>query len=45
MTNPVPKARAMTPAQVVAYLQVSERSVVQWLREGLDTTDEQQSSR
>ncbi len=25
MTNPVPKARAMTPAQVVAYLQVSER--------------------
>ena len=25
MTNPVPKARAMTPAQVVAYLQVIER--------------------
>ena len=34
MTNPAPKVLPMTLAQVAAYLQVSERRVVQWLREG-----------
>ena len=34
MTDPMLKARSMTSAQVAAHLQVSERKVVQWLREG-----------
>ena len=33
-TDPVPEVRSMTPAQVAAHLQVSERRVVKWLREG-----------
>ena len=34
MTDPVVKARPMTPAEVAAHLQMSERRVIQWLREG-----------
>ena len=34
MTDPVPKIRPMTQAQAAAYLQVSERRVVQWFHEG-----------
>ena len=34
MTDTVPKGRSMTPAQVAVHLQISERRVIQWLREG-----------
>ncbi len=34
VTNPVAKVRPMTSAQVAAHLQISERRVIQYLREG-----------